>query len=221
MDRSHQSAKAQQVGPPGKTDDQGATGESGRAAGEVSGLLLAWGHGDLGARDNLVPLVYGELRRRAAVYLRHERVDHTLQPTALVHEAYVRLIGQDRVAWQNRAHFFGVAAQLMRRILVDHARARRAAKRPWAECRIALEEQHAVTTPFDVDVMLLDQALVELAAVDSRQAQIVELRYFAGLSEREIAEVVAVSRSTVTREWRFARAWLHRRMGVGTPSAQP
>ena len=183
-------------------------------SGGVSHLLRAWGRGDLRARDDLVPLVYAELRRRAAAYLRRERADHTLQPTALVHEAFLRLMGQERVAWQNRAQFFGLAAQMMRRILVDHARKHEAAKRPPREWRVTVDEQHAVAPP-DCELMLLDRALTELAALDPRQAQIVELRYFAGLSEQEVAAVLGMSRSTVTREWRIARVWLYRRITHG------
>ena len=187
----------------------------------VSALLQAWGQGDLCARDQLTPLVYGELRRRAAAYLRYERPNHTLQPTALVHEAYVRLIGQERVSWQNRAQFFGIAAQMMRRILVDHARAHQAAKRPRGEWRVAVDEHHAITPTPDCELMLLDQALTELTALDPRQARIVELRYFGGLSEQDVAEVLAVSRSTVTREWQTARAWLFRRITSGKSRRQP
>ena len=181
----------------------------------VTGLLRAWGDGDLSARDALVPLVYGELRRRAAAYLRRERPDHTLVPTALVHEAYVRLVGQQRVAWQNRAHFFGIATQIMRRILVDHARAHHAAKRPGVGLRVALDERMTVTVPKDCEVLLLDQALNELAALDPRLAQIVELRYFGGMSEQEVANALGLSRSSVTREWQAARAWLYRRLTIG------
>src|SRR5712692_2738746 len=149
---------------------------------DASVLLRAWAQGDLQARDNLLPLVYRQLRRSAAAYLRRERVDHTLQPTALVHEAYLRLVGQDRVAWQNRGHFFGVAAQMMRRILVDCARERHAAKRPGAGLRVALDERIGAVRPPDVEVLLLEQALEELTVLDRRQGQIVELRYFGGLS---------------------------------------
>jgi len=162
-----------------------------------------------------MPLVYRELKRRAAGYLRNERADHTLQPTALVHEAYLRLVGQERVAWQNRAHFFGVAAQMMRRILVDHARGHRAAKRPGAAVKVMLDERIGSTRPRNWDLLALDEALTDLASVDSRLAQIVELRYFGGVSEQEVAEVLAVSRSTVTREWQTARTWLYRRMTMG------
>ena len=178
----------------------------------VSGLLQAWGSGDLGARDELLPLVYRELRRRAAGYLRQERPGHTLSPTALVHEAYLRLVGQQRVAWQNRAHFYGVASQMMRRILVDHARAHQAAKRPGAGLRVVLDDRIGVAQPPDCELLLLDRALNELTAIDPQQGQIVELRYFGGLSESEVADVLGTSRSTVTREWKTARAWLFRRL---------
>src|SRR4030095_7711947 len=144
----------------------------------VSGLLRAWSKGDAKAREKLMPLVYEELRRRAAAYLRRERTDHTLQPTALVNEAYLRLIGQQRVVWQNRAHFYGVAAQIMRRILVDHARGHGRGKRA------------GTAEPRDCELLLLDQSLSELAAMDPQQAQIVELRYFGGLTENEVANVL-------------------------------
>jgi RNA polymerase sigma factor (TIGR02999 family) len=171
-----------------------------------------WGRGNLQARDELLSLVYLELKRRAGAYLRRERQDHTLQPTALVHEAYLRLIGQERVAWQNRAQFFGIAAQMMRRILIDHAREHQAAKRPGAGLRVALDDRVGASPPVDCEMLLLDQALEELARLDERQAQIVELRYFGGMSEREVAAVMSLSRATVTREWQTARAWLYRRM---------
>ena len=196
----------------GDTNDQ--------AASHVSVLLRAWGHGDVQARDDLVPLVYEEMKVQAARYLRHERRDHTLQPTALVHEAYVRLIGQDRVSWQNRAHFFGIAAQMMRRILVSHARRHLAAKRPGAAMRVAWDERVGATPPVDCELLLLDQALAELAVRDARQAQVVELRYFGGLSEQEVAEVLTISRATVTRDWNVARAWLFRRMTLGISEVQ-
>lgn len=184
-------------------------------AGAITGLLRAWVAGDVEAREKLMPLVYAELRQRAAAYLRRERPGHTLQPTALVHEAYLRLAGQDRVVWQNRAHFYGVAAQMMRRILVDHAKGRRRGKRFGGAIKVPLvEDMAAVATP-DCDLLLLDQALDELAAIDARQGRIVELRYFGGLSESEVAEVLAVSRSTVTREWQIARGWLYRRVTSG------
>jgi RNA polymerase sigma factor (TIGR02999 family) len=181
----------------------------------ASALLQAWGRGDLQARDDLLPIVYRQLRRSAAAYLRHERTDHTLQPTALVHEAYLRLVGQDRAAWQNRAQFFAVAAQMMRRILVDYARERQAGKRPGAGLRVALDDHIGATQPPDVEVLLLAQALDELTVLDPRQGQIVELRYFGGLSETEVSETLSISRSTVTREWQTARAWMYRRMTRG------
>jgi RNA polymerase sigma-70 factor (ECF subfamily) len=186
--------------------------------GEVSQLLRAWGRGDAQAREDLIPLVYRELRRRAGAYLRRERKDHTLQATALVHEAYVRLIGQDRVDWQNRAHFFGVASQMMRRILVDNAREHRAAKRPGGAVRVTLGDQIGAAQPPDCELLLLDQALTELAAIEPRQAQIVELRYFGGLSEQEVADALTLSRATVTREWQAARRWLYHRVTKGKRS---
>jgi RNA polymerase sigma factor (TIGR02999 family) len=181
----------------------------------ATGLLRAWGRGDLQARDDLLPLVYGELRQRAAAYLRRERRDHTLQPTALVNEVYLRLVGQRRVSWQNRAHFLGLAAQMMRRILVDHARAHRAIRRPGAGLKVSLAEGMGATRPLDCEVLLLDQVLTDLVAQDPRQAQIVELRYFGGFSEQEVADVLAISRSTVTREWQTARAWMYQRLTTG------
>jgi RNA polymerase sigma factor (TIGR02999 family) len=148
--------------------------------GSVSQLLRAWGRGDAQAREDLVPLVYQELRRRASAYLRRERQDHTLQPTALVHEAYIRLMAQRRVSWINRAQFFALAAQLMRRILVDHARERQAAKRPGG-IRVTFDETARAVAPPDCEVLMLDEALRALARLDARQAEIVELKYFAGL----------------------------------------
>jgi len=162
-----------------------------------------------------MPLVYRELRHRAAAYLRRERADHTLQPTALVHEAYLRLLGQQRVVWQNRAHFFGIASQMMRRILVDHAREHQAAKRPGAALKVALDDGVGAVQPRECEVLLIDQALTELARIDPRQVQIVELRYFGGLSEQEAARALSLSRATVTREWQTARAWLYRRLTRG------
>jgi RNA polymerase sigma factor (TIGR02999 family) len=181
----------------------------------VSGLLQAWGRGDVEARDELFPQVYRELRRLAAAYLRRERPDHSLPPTALVHEAYLRLVGQKRVAWQNRAQFFGIAAQMMRRVLVDHARERQAAKRGGVAIRVLLDDQIGAAHPRDCELLVLDQALTELTQRDARLAQVVELRYFGGLSEQEVAVVLAVSRATVTRDWHTARAWLYRRLTTG------
>lgn len=188
--------------------------------GAVSSLLRAWGRGNLRARDDLMPLVYSELRRRAAAYLRRERADHTLEPTALVHEAYLRLMGQQRVTWQNRAQFFGIAAQMMRRILVDHARKHHAAKRPGVVWKVAFDDRMGAAQPAECELLLLHQALTDLATLDARQAQVVELRYFAGLSEEEVAVVMSLSRATVTREWQTARAWLYRRITSGRTRGQ-
>lgn len=175
-------------------------------------MLRAWVQGDLRARDDLVERVYPELRRRAASCFRYERAEHTLQPTALVHEAFLRLTEQQRVDWKSRAHFFGIAAQLMRRILVDHARARQAAKRPHPHMRVELEDGTASVPPLECEVLAVNEALDDLALLDERQARIVELRYFGGLSEQEVAALLSLSRATVTREWQMARAWLYRRM---------
>jgi RNA polymerase sigma-70 factor (ECF subfamily) len=183
-------------------------------AGTVSQLLQAWGLGDLRAREDLVPLVHAELRKRAVAYLRRERRDHTLQPTALVHEAYIRLLGQRRVAWRNRAQFFGVASQIMRRILVDYARERQAAKR-LGGIRVTLDDAAIAADAPDCELLMLDDALHALARLDERQARIVELKYFGGLSEEEVGAVLSMSRATVTREWQSARAWLYRRLTKG------
>jgi RNA polymerase sigma factor (TIGR02999 family) len=184
------------------------------STGTVSQLLQAWGLGDLRAREDLVPLVQAELRKRAVAYLRRERRDHTLQPTALVHEAYIRLLGQRRVTWLNRAHFFGVASQMMRRILVDYARERQAAKRPGG-IRVTLDDVAVAADAPDCELLMLDDALHALARLDERQARIVELKYFGGLSEEEVGAVLSLSRATVTREWQSARAWLYRRLTKG------
>jgi len=189
--------------------------EDGRGRGAVTRLLKAWEQGDASARDELVPLVYRDLRRRAAAYLRRERPDHTLQPTALVHEAFVRLVGQNRAAWKNRDHFFGIAAQIMRRVLVDYARERQRAKRMGAAVRVPLDDDTAVVLPPETEVLELDRALEDLARLDPRQGHIVELRYFGGMSEQEVASVLSLSRTTVSREWQTARAWLYRRMTAG------
>jgi RNA polymerase sigma-70 factor (ECF subfamily) len=181
---------------------------------QISQLLRQWADGNLQAREELVPLVHHELRKRAAAYLRRERPNHTLQPTALVNEAYLRLIGQRRVNWVNRAQFFGVAAQIMRRVLVDHARERHAAKRPGG-VRVTLDDGIGSAPPVDCEVLMLDLALRELARIDERQAQIVELKYFGGLSEQEVGAVLSLSRATITREWQSARAWMYRRMTMG------
>jgi RNA polymerase sigma factor (TIGR02999 family) len=179
---------------------------------QVSKLLVNWRRGDQGAREALIPLVYNELRRLARLHLRRERPDHTLQSAALVHEAYLRLIRQDQPQWQNRAHFFGVAAQLMRHILVDHARNRAAAKRGAGVPRLSLDEEVALPQARDVDIVALDDALNQLAALDLQQSRVVELRFFGGLSIEETSVVLGISPATVKREWATARAWLQREM---------
>ena len=179
----------------------------------VSQLLVKWGEGDQAALDKLMPLVYSELRRLASNYLRRERQNHTLQPTALVNEAYLKLIDQKSARWQNRAHFYGVAAQLMRRILVDHARQHQAAKRggPSQE-RLSITSAGQLGEKPDLDLLALHEALVELKTFDSQQERIVELRYFGGLSIEETAEVMGIGHATVERDWKMARAWLRRKL---------
>jgi RNA polymerase sigma factor (TIGR02999 family) len=182
----------------------------------VTELLLAWGRGDRAALDTLVPAIYGELHRQAARALQHEDPGHSLQATALVHEAYLRLVDQQRVQWQNRAQFFGVAAQLIRRILVDHARARQAAKRGGGVRQLTLEHAEAHggdgSDESQVDVLALHDALDRLAKLDPDQGRLVELRYFGGLSIEETAAALGVSPATVKREWVVARAWLRREL---------
>ncbi len=180
--------------------------------GVVTRLLREWSNGAGHAQEELLALVYKELRHRAAAHLRRERKNHTLQPTALVHEAYLRLLGQRRIDWQNRTQFFALASRMMRRVLVDHARTRAAAKRPDDALRVMLDADLASVDPRGCDLLLLDQALNDLTELDARQGSIVELCYFGGLSEEEVAEAVSVSRSTVSRELRSAKAWLYRRM---------
>jgi RNA polymerase sigma-70 factor, ECF subfamily len=175
----------------------------------ITRLLIEWSDGRREALESLVPLVYEDLRRIAGGYMGREPAGHALQPTALVHEAYVRLIDQRRVKWRNRAHFFGVAAGMMRRILVDHARLRRAEKRGGGWERITLADQPADgTTPDVVDLLTLNESLERLAAFDPQQERIVELRYFGGLTIDETAEVLGISAATVVREWTIAKAWL-------------
>jgi RNA polymerase sigma factor (TIGR02999 family) len=181
-------------------------------ASDLTALLKAWGRGDLAARDELMTAVYEELRRRARAYFRYEAVGNTLQPTALVHEAYLRLIKNDRAAWQNRAQFYGVAAQMMRRILVDQARARKMAKRSGRWARVTLAGLAAPGPPEDVDVLDLHAALDELASFDRRKSEVAELRFFGGLSLDEISQVLNISIATVEREWQAARAWLYSRL---------
>jgi RNA polymerase sigma factor (TIGR02999 family) len=183
----------------------------------VSALLKAWGEGDLAARDQVMAFVYEELRRRARAYLRRERPGHRLEPTALVHEAYLRLNAQDRVAWENRAQFYGIAAQMMRRILVDHARARHMAKRSGAWARVTLAVADTGNQPRDVELLDLDRALDELAAFDERKSRVAELRFFGGLSLEETSGVLDISVPTVERDWQAARAWLYSRLKVLRP----
>ena len=175
----------------------------------VTQLLVDWSQGDQAALNKLMPLVYSELRRLARNHLRRERLDHTLQPTALVNEAYLKLADQRRVRWQNRAQFFGVAAQLMRRILVDHAREHQAAKRGGADQqRLSITSAEGLAKQPGVDLLALNEALDELATTDPQQSRIVELKFFGGLSVEEIAEVLGISHATVGRDWKMARAWL-------------
>ena len=182
---------------------------------DITELLEAWSGGDLDARDRLVPVVYAELRRRAAAFLRRERPGHTLQPTALVHEAYLRLVNQDRTAWRNRAQFFAIASEIMRRILVDRARARKMAKRSGRWERVSLAEDALQASAREVDVLDLDTALDELATFDRRKAQVAELRFFTGLSLEEIGVVLDTSTATTMRDWQAARAWLFKRLSSG------
>jgi RNA polymerase sigma factor (TIGR02999 family) len=178
----------------------------------VTDLLAAWSNGDESALASIVPLVYDELRQLARRHLRGERTGHTLQPTALVHEAFTRLVDRNRIQWQGRTHFFAVAAQTMRRILVDHARKRHAARRGGQGIRITLDDSVAVADRRDVDVIALDEALNGLARLDSTQAELIELRYFSGLGIEETASVLGISPATVKREWNIAKAWLYREM---------
>ena len=182
---------------------------------DVTQMLVDATRGDPAALDQLMPLVYDELRRLADHYLRRERPDHTLQATALVHEAYLQLIDQRQVNWQNRAHFIGLAAQLMRRILVEHARGHHAAKRAGAGCKLSLEEAAGLSQERAVDLVALDDVLTGLARMDARKSQIVELRFFGGLTEEETAEALGVAPITVKREWRIAKVWLQRELDRG------
>lgn len=181
---------------------------TGSSSHEVTQLLLAWGHGDEAALNRLVPHVEAELHRLAQLYLSHERANHTLQPTALVNEAFVRLIDGQRVQWQNRAHFFGVTAQLMRRILVDHARRHQQEKRGGDWLRVSLVEADQSPQEDSASILALDEALASLEKFDPRKSRIVELKFFGGLSQEEIAEVMGLALRTVQRDWNLARAWL-------------
>ena len=186
----------------------------------VTELLLQWRAGDEKARERVMALVYDELRRRAAAYLRRERAGHTLQPTALVHEAYLRLVDQDRVAWQGRAHFMAIAASMMRRVLMDHGRRQKAGKRGGGSIsRVTFDERLVPSGARELDLVALDEALDALAALDELKARIVELRAFGGLEVEETAEVLGISTATVKRHWAFALAWLQQRVrGEPPPS---
>jgi len=180
------------------------------SANEVTQLLVSWGKGDQQSLESLIPLVYDELRRQARRYLRRERPDHTLQSSALVHEVYVRLIDQRQANWHNRSQFFGVAAQLMRRILVDHARSRGAVKRGAGVTKLAIAEEVAAIEMQNVDLIALDTSLTKLEQIDPQQCRIVELRFFSGLSIEDTADALSISPATVKRDWAMARGWLYR-----------
>jgi RNA polymerase sigma factor (TIGR02999 family) len=183
---------------------------------DLTQLLLAWSGGDREALEELTPLVYRELKKLAGSYLRRERAGHTLQPTALAHEAYIKLIDQQSVRWRNRAHFFGIAAQAMRRILVDHARARLAGKRGSGGAVVSLDEAVDVSEQRADELIALDEALKRLTQIDSNKGRVVELKYFGGMTLEETAEVLGVSRATVIREWRMAKAWLYGELKKGS-----
>jgi RNA polymerase sigma factor (TIGR02999 family) len=189
-----------------------------KSTADVTQLLVSWSTGNQAALEELMPLVYSELRRLASAYLRRERPDHTLQSTALVHEAFLKLVNQRDVEWRNRAHFYGIAAQIIRRILVDYARSHHAEKRGSGAVKLALDEALAVANKTDLDLVDLNEALEQLALMDPRQNRIVELRFFAGLSIEETAEVMQLSPATVKREWNSARAWLFRELSRGPAS---
>ena len=180
---------------------------------EITGILHEWNGGSRDALDKLLPFIYDELHRQAANYLRRERADHTLQTTALINEAYLKLIDQRTVKWENRTHFFAIAAQAMRRILVDYAKAKHRAKRGGGDIQITLDEATLVTSDEkSIDLIALDEALNRLATKDKQQARVVELRYFSGLSLEETAKVLEISRTTAARDWAMAKAWLHREL---------
>jgi RNA polymerase sigma-70 factor, ECF subfamily len=188
---------------------------------DVTALLADWSRGDRGALNRLLPLIYAELRRVAARQLRSERVSHTLQPTALVHEVYLRLVDQRQVDWQNRAHFVGVAAQIMRRILVDHARRRSAGKRGEGVRCVSVDDAPEIAAADEIPILALDHALGRLERVDPELAKIVALRAFGGLTIEEAAHVLKVSPSTAKRDWRTAKAWLARELGSAAAQAAP
>jgi RNA polymerase sigma factor (TIGR02999 family) len=186
---------------------------------DITTLLKKWGKGDKGVLKELVPAVYDDLYRMAARRLRHERPDHTLQPTALINEAYLRFADQTAIQWQNRAHFFAIAANVIRRILVDHARGRLAAKRGGSGIQVPLDQDLPETAKQQTDVVALDEALTRLADMDAEQSRVVELRYFAGLTIEETAEVMGISPATVKRSWTLSRAWLRRELSRPAPAS--
>lgn len=188
---------------------------------DITGLLLAWGNGDESARNRLLPMVHDELRRVARRRLSRERGDHTLQPTALVNEAYLRLVDQSRIQWKNRAQFFGVAAEVMRRILVDYARKRLSSKRGGGAMQVALDDAGNAAASRASDIVALDDAMQALAAMDSRKSRLVELRFFGGLSIEEAAAELGVSPGTAMRDWTLAKAWLQREISRGSHGSGP
>jgi RNA polymerase sigma factor (TIGR02999 family) len=183
-----------------------------RSPHEITQLLAEWSDGNQTALDKLYPLVYDELHKMANRYMKRERKDHTLQTTALINEAYVRMVDQKNVHWENRAHFFAISAQIMRRILIDHARRHHYAKRGGGALKVSLDETAMVASDPASDMLLLDEALNRLAEMDPRRGQVVELRYFGGLNNKEIAGVLKISENTVTRDWNMARAWLYQEL---------
>jgi RNA polymerase sigma-70 factor, ECF subfamily len=185
---------------------------------EITQLLVEWSDGNQSALDELYPLVYDELHRLARRYMSRERQDHTLQTTALINEAYVRLVDQKNVHWANRSHFFAISAQIMRRILIDHARRHAYAKRGGGAQQVSLDEAATVTRAAGAELIRLDEALKSLAEMDPRRSQVVELRYFGGLNNEEIAGVLNISENTVTRDWNMARAWLHQQLSESSPN---
>jgi RNA polymerase sigma-70 factor, ECF subfamily len=188
-----------------------------REPADITILLARVKQGDADAESNLAPLIYNELRAIARNYMRRERPDHTLQATVLVHEAFLQLVGDSKIEWQNRAHFFALASRVMRRILIDHARAAHAQKRPGARQKVELESALAFVEAQSADLLALDEALKRLEAWDPRQSRIVEMRFFAGLSFEEIAEVLGISERTAKKDWMMARTWLYRELSKGTP----
>ena len=184
----------------------------GQAPESITELLLKWSGGDTTALEQLMPLVYDELRRLAVRYLRRERDNHSLQPTALVNEAYLRLVDQQKVEWQSRAQFYGLAARVMRNILVDHARSRQAAKRGGEQFRVSFDGDHQGSVNPEIEFLAVHEALERLATFDEQKARIVELRFFGGLSIEETAEVLGIGHATVERDWKLARAWLKREL---------